>query len=288
MLSAYKVSTSLSSRLNAPSGLKKAIGVQLGDFDKRVGSLQQSAATVADTVKDVADTVANAFGIRSPYYVIGEIPTDGKIKGAWSDFDKSAIVTFRAVASAMSWTNKQEGVIIDSLGDISSTMSVEFTSKPLFYQTSTSIDSRLRKPTTLRSTVAVSNYRSDDAVGGLANYLSSYDPTGLLELAKDNLLYGGNTRAQYALYKLRWLMENGEPFTVYTPHGYYENMLIQSISPRTDANNMDMLLCDIVYQEAILAAPYEQPGKLKERSATRTVVESTGSSAKSLFSKLIA
>ena len=32
---------------------------------------------------------------------------------------------------------------------------------------------------------------------------------------------GGSTRAQAALYRLRWLMENGKPFTVYTPHGIY-------------------------------------------------------------------
>jgi hypothetical protein len=70
-------------------------------------------------------------------------------------------------------------------------------------------------------------------------------------------------------------MENGKPFTVYTPHGYYENMLIQSLSPRTDESNMDMLLCDITYQEAILSAPYSSRDDLANRAATRSSIPDT-------------
>ena len=179
----------------------------------------------------------------------------------------------RAVSNAYNrWGTTQQGVIIDCLGDVSANMSVEFTTKPLVYLTNSVVDSRVRKPTVVNATVAISNYLADDALGMTMNQAASWDPTGTLDVARDELLYGGFTRAQYALYRLRWLMENGQPFTVYTPHGYYENMLIQSIKPKTDESNMDMLLCDITYQEAILAAPYLTNVDLVQRSATRTVI----------------
>lgn len=252
-------------------------------LDKRNQSTFANAVKVIDAAKDVAETIANAAGVRSPYFIIGEIPkTAGSAKKIWSNYDKAAMGVIRAVATdAINglFGTKQAGVVIDCLGDISVDMSVEFTTKPLVYLSNSVIDSRIRKPTVIRATVAVSNYLADDAAGMVANHLASWDPTGALDLARDELLYGGNTRAQYALYKLRWLMENGEPFIVYTPHGYYENMLITSLRPRTDETNMDMLLCDIVYQEAILSAPYASDAQLAKRTATRFSVnpnETTG------------
>lgn len=278
MLSAYKKVSSLSDRLKGPSKLRSGDTASYGDLDKRgEPNVFQAAAIIADTTKDVIETTANLLGIRSPYYIIGEVPADGnqQVRGIWSNYDKAAYGVYRAISNVVNWNNKQEGVIIDSLGDITATMSVEFTSKPLFFITSNAIDSRMRKPTIIKSTVAVSNYMADDAIGQAANKLAEYDPTGAADLIRDNLLYGGNTRAQYALYKLRWLMENAIPFIVYTPHGYYENMLIESISPKTDANNLDMLLCEITYKEAILATPYFTNNDLQRVAPTKTVIKPT-------------
>jgi hypothetical protein len=232
--------------------------------------------------KDVAETISNSLGIRSPYFVIGEIPRQAGTKTIWSSQERAALGVIRAVAqdrSLMAGGNEQEGVIIDCLGDVSADISVEFTHKPIFYQSSTVIDSRVRKPVIIKATVAVSNHLSDDIKGQALTQAANLDATGALELTKNELLYGGNTRAQYALYKLRWLMENGKPFTVYTPHGYYENMLIQSIKPQTNESTMEMLLCDIVYQEAILTAPYGSKSELEKRSLQRkNVVNPDGSS----------
>ena len=125
-----------------------------GDLDKRsTPNAFQTLALVADTLKDTANTIANALGVRSPYYVIGEVPSDNyeqRIRGAWSDYDKAAYGVYRAVSGMFTWTTKQSGIIIDSLGDISATMAVEFTSKPLFYLTADAIDSRMRKPVVLK------------------------------------------------------------------------------------------------------------------------------------------
>ena len=242
-------------------------------LDKRNDSVFADVVSVIDAAKDVAETVANAAGIRSPYFIIGEVPKGEGRQYIWSSYDKPAVGVIRAVSNAVNrWEYEQEGVIIDCLGDINVNASVEFTTKPLVYVANNVVDSRIRKPIIIKATVAVSNHLADDAAGMALNQMATWDPTGAMDLARDELLYGGNTRAQYALYRLRWLMENGQPFTVYTPHGYYENMLIQSLAPRTDENNMDMLLCDITYQEAILSAPYSSKDDFSKRAATRTSI----------------
>lgn len=249
-------------------------------LDKRnsEGSLWAKAVKVIDAAKDISETIANTMGIRSPYFVIGEIPKKAGTKTIWSSQERAALGVIRAISqdySIFAGGNEQEGVIIDCLGDISADIAVEFTQRPIFYQSSTVIDSRVRKPVVIKATVAVSNHLSDDLKGQALTQAANLDATGALEGLKNDLLYGGNTRAQYALYKLRWLMENGRPFTVYTPHGYYTNMLIQSIRPQTNETTMDMLLCEIVYQEAIMTAPYASKDELKKRSLERKNVMST-------------
>lgn len=273
MLSPYLRPQAINGGMLASSKLSHAIYGTGDALDKRNKSWFSTTVQTIDAAKDVAETIANAVGLRSPYFIIGEIPKSAGQQYIWSNYDKAMVGVVRAVSNAYNrWDTTQQGVIIDCLGDVSANMSVEFTTKPLVYLTNSVVDSRVRKPTVVNATVAISNYLADDAVGMAMNQAASWDPTGTLDIARDELLYGGFTRAQYALYRLRWLMENGQPFTVYTPHGYYENMLIQSIKPKTDESNMDMLLCDITYQEAILAAPYLTNIDLVQRSATRTVI----------------
>lgn len=135
------------------------------------------------------------------------------------------------------------------------------------YQSSSVIDSRVRKPTTVKAVVAVSNYLSDDLIGSVANTVSQLLGNITTQWFND-LLYDGNTRAQHALYKLRWLMENGTPFTLYTPHGIYYNMLIESLTPKTDQNTMDCLMCEITFREVIMWRPYfanKKPDKIPQR-----------------------
>ena len=283
MLSPYIKPEAINGGMGVSS--KLVANILYGDadaLDKRTSenSLWVKAVKVIDAAKDIAETISNSLGIRSPYFVIGEIPRQAGTKTIWSSQERAALGVIRAVAqdrSLMAGGNEQEGVIIDCLGDVSADISVEFTHKPIFYQSSTVIDSRVRKPVIIKATVAVSNHLSDDIKGQALTQAANLDATGALELTKNELLYGGNTRAQYALYKLRWLMENGKPFTVYTPHGYYENMLIQSIKPQTNESTMEMLLCDIVYQEAILTAPYGSKSELEKRSLQRKNVVATDS-----------
>ena len=287
MLSPYLKPQAINGGMLASSKLSHAIYGTGDALDKRNKSWFSTTVQTIDAAKDVAETIANAVGLRSPYFVIGEIPKSAGQQYIWSNYDKAMVGVVRAVSNAYNrWDTTQQGVIIDCLGDVSANMSVEFTTKPLVYLTNSVVASRVRKPTVVNATVAISNYLADDALGMTMNQAASWDPTGTLDVARDELLYGGFTRAQYALYRLRWLMENGQPFTVYTPHGYYENMLIQSIKPKTDESNMDMLLCDITYQEAILAAPYLTNIDLVKRSATRTVIKPADTTTNKITNKI--
>lgn len=274
MLTPYLKPQALNGGIGPLSGIGKGLYSTGDALDKRNESTWAKTVQVIDAARDVAETIANTVGIRSPYYVIGEIPKNNEPRSIWSGYEKAAYGILRAVTSATGyWGVDQRGVIIDCLGDVNADISVEFTTRPLFYQSSSIMDSRVRKPTVIRATVAVSNYLSDDGVGSALTAAAQLDASGTLELARDNLLYEGNTRAQYALYMLRSLQESGKPFTVYTPHGYYENMLIQSIKPQTNENTLDMLYCEIVFQEAILAAPYLTKAQLQDRTPTRNVIQ---------------
>lgn len=237
---------------------------KLGEFvypdglDKRTAGLSRLRRGITsewETYKDVSDAIGNLAGVRSPLYIIGEIPSD-ELEDRKPDYVPDQISGLvRAIEST--WTKStQQGVIIDGLGDLTGTHEVEFSKNPNVYRTSEVVNNRVRKPSKLSMTVYVSNYLNDNLIGTLFDAVNGFDTSEWVDTAKNTILYGGNTRAQAALYRLRWLMENAKPFTVYTPHGIYENMLIRSIKPHTTDKTMDMLFCDIEFEEIIFYAPY--------------------------------
>lgn len=258
-----------------------------GSYDKQHSSYAGISAASA-RISNYVDETLTLLGNRPPMYVIGEVSGEafgdlsagaesavGKnIAGAVTRYinDPSSGLVARAVSTIAG--NKQEGVIIDGLGNAAGEFSVNFTANPMYYMADSAIDARYRNPARLTMTVMVSNHLSDNIFGMATETVSNMDPTGLTGYTLNQIAYGGNTRSQNALYKLRWLIENAKPFTVYTPHGYYENMLIKSIRPQTDASKMEMLYCEIEFQEIIFYHPYDA-NKLK--TPTRRGIESTGS-----------
>lgn len=250
------------------------------------GALAAGASVVReviDTVKDISDSVENLLGARAPMYIIGQIEKDKEDSlSKWAPSALTGLV--RAVALAEG--NEQEGVIIDGIGDANGTFSVDFSSNPNVFRSSSIVDNRVRRPSTLRMTVLVSNYLNDDISGTVSDAISSLDPTGLFGDYVNILAHNGNTRAQEALYKLRWLMENAKPFTVHTPHGIYENMLIKSIQPQTNDRTMDMLYCDVEFEEIIFYAPYSSsPGNYPARRGIQEVTSGWTASAASQVKK---
>lgn len=269
MLSPYIKSEGLNGGITGTSLVVEGVGNLKDGLDKRSGGVSGTLRATKDIVnitKTIFDTITNLSGVRSPYYVIGEINAiEGEKLGSAYKYGPTGNLV-RAV-SAFFYDQKQEGVIIDCLGDVSGSIGVEFTKNPLVYQSSSVIDSRVRKPTTVKAVVAVSNYLSDDLIGAAGNTVNQLLGNITTQFVND-LLYDGNTRAQHALYKLRWLMENGTPFTLYTPHGIYYNMLIESLTPKTDQNTMDCLMCEITFREVIMWRPYfadNKPGDIPQR-----------------------
>lgn len=233
---------------------------QLDKRNHANGGLVADVNSTINTVASVSEGISNSLGNRNPYYIIGEIPED-KDFGTYADKYGGTIGNMVRAVSKLYFGTKQEGVIIDCLGDVDGTSSIDFTQNPIMYVTNNVTDSRLRKPASVTAVVCISNYQSDSIIESVANStLSALDVTGgmLSGIANNALFYGGNTRAQYGLYRLRWLMENGLPFTVYTPHGIYENMLIKTIKPETDATKMDMLYATVEFEEVIMYSTYTQ------------------------------
>ena len=222
-----------------------------GDFDKNNQGLYGTVTSIATTVTNWADEISKLAGTRNPMYMIGDVAESiiGEENSKYLPDQAKGLV--RAI-SQFAGGVKQQGVIIDGIGDISAEISVEMPKNPFLYRSSGITDQRVRNPNVVKMRVMVSNYLQDGLTDILVDALSGLDPTGL---TKNLLSEGGNTRAQQALYKLRYIQETGIPFTVHTPHGIYEQMLIKSIRPKTNSTNMDMLDAEIEFVEVLMYAP---------------------------------
>lgn len=222
-----------------------------GDFDKNNQGLYGTVTSIATTVTNWADEISKLAGTRNPMYMIGDVAESiiGEENSKYLPDQAKGLV--RAI-SQFTGGVKQQGVIIDGIGDIAAEISVEMPKNPFLYRSSGITDQRVRNPNVVKMRVMVSNYLQDGLSDILVDALSGLDPTGL---TKNLLSEGGNTRAQQALYKLRYIQETGIPFTVHTPHGIYEQMLIKSIRPKTNSTNMDMLDAEIEFVEVLMYAP---------------------------------
>lgn len=222
-----------------------------GDFDKNNQGLYGTVTSIATTVTNWAEEISKLAGTRNPMYMIGDVAESiiGEENSKYLPDQAKGLV--RAISQFTDGV-KQQGVIIDGIGDIAAEISVEMPKNPFLYRSSGITDQRVRSPNVVKMRVMVSNYLQDGISDIIVDALSGLDPTGL---TKNLLSEGGNTRAQQALYKLRYIQETGIPFTVHTPHGIYEQMLIKSIRPRTNATNMDMLDAEIEFVEVLMYAP---------------------------------
>lgn len=256
-----------------------------GDYFKTTNKMSEYRAWI--------DMVSNAIGVRSPYYTIGEIQGTSTGQYVTRYMQNQVGDTIRAITSTIDAFsgNGQAGVIIDGFGDVSGKIDVEFSKNPVVFVSNSVSDNRIRNPNTVNMKVFVSNYYNDNGLGAAVDYMTSTykEKTGIAAEAIKWLFNNGNTRAQEALYNLRRIQERGRPFTIYTPHGVYENMLIQSLKPKTTAENVDMLECDIVFQEVIMYEPYytsEDDRTYPERTNVISDDDSTTwGSIKSSFSK---
>lgn len=277
-------------KFDTKSGIAEAM--YPGGLDKRDiegdGSMARTVSDTVQAINDITDMFSRAIGKKSPYLTIGEVSASNWL-GAYGDALGGIGGIVRAVEDVYYSDTGQEGVIIDCLGEVTGESAVEFTTNPLMYVTTGVIDSRVRVPATVNATIGISNYLADNILGDLGNTVAdSFGAAGsLVKGVVNQLVNGGQTRAQAALYRLRWLMENGKPFTVYTPHGIYENMLIKSIKPRTTDQSMDMLYADIEFKEAIMYTTYRQSDEELKNATTPPRTAITGDSNYSSAKKFL-
>lgn len=281
-------SSVLNSKAEVLSGIATGLHGQ-DSLDKRNADSFKAFTDTINAVNDASDMFSGLFGIKAPYLTIGEIQqTDWLNTSTTGQYLTAAGFggAIRAVQNLIYGT-EQQGVIIDCLGDVSGETSVEFTSNPMMYITNGVIDSRIRQPAKVNAVIGISNYLADDVLGDLLNVGTSA-LGGVGSGIVNQLLNGGQTRAQAALYRLRWLMENGKPFTLYTPHGVYENMLIKSIKPRTNDATMDMLYADIEFQEVIMYTYYRSSIVDLQKSSipARTALSKASTGNATLVSKI--
>lgn len=236
----------------------------VGGFDKRNGPIQGDKTYQAyiNNSKLISEMLTNKPGCRSPYYRIGE--AEGMVGRTLSRYMQNALGnTIRAITDITDWALGvgQTGVIIDGFGTVSGKIDVELTKNPVVFVSSSVSDSRIRTPNTVTMTVYVSNLYSDTGLDSVIERTLVGWGVGVNTV--NVLMHDGNTRAQQALYSLRGLQEKGRPFSVYTPHGVYENMVIKSLAPKTTAENVDTLECDITFQEMIMYEPYYDSNNTK-------------------------
>lgn len=256
-------------------------------FDKRkVGDKSfNTRSQKISNIKTVSDMLTNALGSRSPYYMIGEIQSTAIGQFASRYMQDALGNVIRAITSITDSINGegQTGVIIDGFGTVSGDIDVDFTKNPIIFTAAAVTDGRIRTPNKVTMTVYVSNFYNDDGLGAAVDYLTAFDPTGITGETINILAKNGNTRAQEALYNLRRLQETGRPFSVYTPHGVYENMSIKSLKPKTTAENVDMLECEVVFQELIMYEPYYESSNITYPIRTNIIDDADSSTLTSLM-----
>jgi len=284
-LTPYIHPSTLTGNLQTGALLGNALFPNESGYDKREQTTRDTISNISTGVKEWSDEISNSLGFRSPMYKIGQIAASDSLmtKGVSKYIPDAVKGMVRAVSNTINGV-EQEGIIIDGIGIVSAEIAVDMPSNSILYRSNRIIDQRVRTPNIVKMQVFVSNYLNDDIVGTLIDSVANVDPTGILSQAKNMFLNDGNTRGQQALYKLRYLQENGKPFRVYTPHGFYENMLIKAIRPVTNDKTMDMLYCEVEFTEILFYSPL---GSGYDKIPARQNVVTTGSTLSGWTKKAI-
>ena len=246
-------------------------------FDKRNGAptVDRAYQSYINNSKLISEMLTNKPGSRSPYYRIGQV--EGAVGRTMSRYLQNAVGnSIRAITDITDFALGigQTGVIIDGFGNVNGKIDVEITKNPVVFVSNSVSDSRIRTPNTVTMTVYVSNLYTDAGLDSMIE--KALVGWGASVQWLNVIMHDGNTRAQQALYSLRGIQEKGIPFSVYTPHGVYENMVIKSLSPRSTAENVDTLECDITFQEMIMYEPYYDATNTKFPSRTNVLSADEG------------
>lgn len=170
------------------------------------------------------------------------------------------------IANRISNDYKQDGVPVDAVVDYQGEMSVTLTKNPVQKKADVS-DHRIPQPKTLIIELGVSN----DVVSTIAGQAKKV-AAGYASLLGFNL----DDKRVVTYQKFEELMLRGQPFTVVTPHGIYENMLITKVKPHTTLETEGLFYGTVEFQELIF---FED---IKNQSTSPPFSEITGDLAEQL------
>lgn len=145
------------------------------------------------------------------------------------------------LANSLSAEYKQDGVPVDAIIDYQGEMSVTLTKNPVQKKADIS-DHRIPQPKTLVVELGVSNDVVSDLLGQFKKVTAGYASL---------LGYNLDDKRIVTYKKFEELMLRGQPFTVVTPHGIYENMLITKVKPHTNLENEGLFYGTVEFQELI-------------------------------------
>lgn len=224
-----------------------------GDFLRNTENDYSAQVSDIRAALSIASDVGGGLGLKNSMYVIGEISPD--FAASLSDEEASPIgrwVVNQAATAVSYWRGSgagyQQGVRIDGFDNFKGDISVGLPDNPIIYQTKIT-DNIVRNPNRLTMRVYVDLFHSDDIVDNLKqaalNSLGGL-PNRIFAAAGFEM-----NRVQQALDDLKWIQENGRPFKVYTPHGVYDNMMIERIQPVNDQKMNEILAADITFKEIV-------------------------------------
>lgn len=239
-------------------------------------------------IKSVTDPVQKLLGVKGELYTIGYIGNyfqdeysffrGGVLGGLLKAYQNAESIVNQAREKKQELSFVQNGITIDGFFRFEGEMGVDLPTYPIQYQTDINMH-RIRTPDTVAMEIFISSYGSDDYLGDKITDVLNNDFVSLLTGVS-----GDTARIRRKLNEFRWLMQTGKPFTLYTPHCVYENMVLTKIHPKNDEQTMDGWSGVLEFKEVIY---YTDANDSKSR-LTKKSLSKAGENLTNTFKSLIA
>lgn len=200
-----------------------------------------------------------AIGTRPQVLLIGALQS----RGVLNQFANNFISIGDDLANSLSAEYKQDGVPVDAIVDYQGEMSVTLTKNPVQKKADVS-DHRIPQPKTLVVELGVSNDIVSELLGQAKKIIAGYASL---------LGYNVNDKRIITYKKFEELMLRGQPFTVVTPHGIYENMLITKVKPHTTLETEGLFYGTVEFQELIFFEDLNKQGTSPQKKEVKTWLE---------------
>ena len=203
-------------------------------------------------IKDQFQQIKSMLGSKSQVLLIGALQNKNVLDQIANNFMSIG----DDLANSLSTEYKQDGVPVDAIVDYQGEMSVTLTKNPVQKKADVS-DHRIPQPKTLVVELGVSNDVVSDLLGQAKKVVAGYASL---------LGYNLDDKRIVTYKKFEELMLRGQPFTVVTPHGIYENMLITRVRPHTTLETEGLFYGTVEFQELIFFGDIKSQGTSPQAS----------------------